>query len=585
MDTQPTFTDLLNQHVAQDGRYARQLATATEKRFGSGQGVPPTSLSRWLRGAVQKPRSWVDIVKLGAVLQLSQVDLHALLHAAGHNGSQLLSTAPPIPGLFDLWRVPEANLLPPFQVPSAPVGFVGRIGLLVSLERVFGSQGQRRVCCLLGMAGLGKTSSAAQVATQLKNQFNDGILWLNLAQTNDLLAAQQLIAQAFGEDFTPFPDLGSRSSKLRELLAHKNALLVLDDVQSDAQLRSLLPPDGPCAVLITSRRHDLALDSAAYRFTLPPLNGEKAEGMALFRQLLPKEQLQAEPASLQALADWLGLQPLALTIAAYRLRYEPGWTAEKFLARLQQAKRPLDLLVWGDQSVRNSLASSYEVLPPDAQQLLAMLGQFASSFVPEHVAAPAERPLPHVEDQLRQLYNQSLLTFNGQDRYELHPLVRHFCQELPQQADWPHRFVAHFTRLAAQPAAAAEQAHVAAALELAQQMQLDEAFVTAVNDFVPQLQRTGQHALASRWLQQAEQTARRQQNRPALARILHQSGFTAMKQGTPDKADTYYQEALSLAQSLGDAGQTAEILLQLSALAYRQGRHEETDSFARKDWF
>ncbi|MCA9897252.1 MAG: tetratricopeptide repeat protein [Anaerolineales bacterium] len=582
MDSQPTFADLLNQHVAQDGRYARQLSAATEQRFGAGQGIAHSSLSRWLRGAAQKPRSWVDIVKLGAVLQLSQNDLHQLLHAAGHDVPHILATEPPIPGLFDPWLQPEVGLLPPFQAPPKTVGFIGQTGLLVGLERYFGSQGQSRVCCLLGMAGLGKTSLATQLAYQLKDQFSDGVLWLNLAQSADPLAAQQAIAQAYGQDFTPFADVGSRSSKLRELLAHKNALLVLDDAQSDAQLRPLLPPDGPCAVLITSRRHDLALASAAYRLTLSPLNAAKAEGMALFRQLLPKEQVRAEPEPLQALADWLGLQPLALTIAAQRLRHEPGWTAEKFLARLQQAKRPLDLLIWGDQSVRDSLATSALVLPPATQQLLALLGHFASSFVPEHVAAVAERPLPDVEDQLRQIYNQSLLTINRQDRYELHPLVRHYCRELPQQPDWPHRFVAHFTSLAAQPTAAAEQPHIVAALELAQQLKLDEALVTSVTDFIPHLQRTGQHALADRWLRQAEQTARRQNNSSALTRILHQSGFTAMKQGTPDKADSYYQEALSLAQSLGDVGQTAEILHKLSALAYRRGRYEETEQFCQE---
>ena len=118
-------------------------------------------------------------------------------------------------------------------------------------------------------------------------------MWLNLAQA-DPLSAQQAIAQAYGADFSDHPDLGSRSSKLRELLAHKNALLVLDNAQNDAQIRPLLPPDGSCAVLITSRRQDLAVATAAYRLTLPPLNREKAEGVALFRQQLDKQMMRDE---------------------------------------------------------------------------------------------------------------------------------------------------------------------------------------------------------------------------------------------------------------------------------------------------
>ncbi|MFZ1396741.1 MAG: tetratricopeptide repeat protein [Candidatus Promineifilaceae bacterium] len=582
MEPQPSFAQLLTRYVERDGRYARQLAKATKLQFGKAQAVSHSSLSRWLRGAAQKPRNWVDIVKISAVLQLSQDDLHALLHAAGHDVSQILAAEPPIPGLFDPWPRPELDLLPPFQVPSQTAGFVGRTGLLAGVERFFGSQGQSRVCCLLGMAGLGKTSLAAQLAHQLKDQFCDGVLWLNLAQIADPLAAQQAIAQAYGQDFSDYPDLGSRSSKLRELLAHKNALLVLDDAQNDAQLRPLLPPDGTCAVLITSRRHNLAVAGTAYRPALPPLNGEKAEGTALFRQLLDKKMAREEAALLPHLADWLGQLPLALNIVAQRLRHEPGWSAAGMLERLQQADRPLDLLSWGDQSVRQSVASSYAALTPDAQQLLALLGCFTASFLPKDVAAVAERPLPAVEDDLRQLHNQSLLTLDWQGRYELHPLLRHYCQELPPQPEWQPRFVAHFTALAAEPAAAAEQPHILVAIDWAQQLQLAAGMVTAVTNFIPHLQRTGQHNLAQDLLQRAEQIARQQENKAGLTRILHQSGFTAMKQGAPDTANSYYQEALALAQSLGDAGQTAEILLKLSALAYRQGRHEETEQFCQE---
>ena len=54
MDAQPTFAHLIKQHVAQDGRYARQLAAATAARFGKAQAVSHSSISRWLRGAAKK---------------------------------------------------------------------------------------------------------------------------------------------------------------------------------------------------------------------------------------------------------------------------------------------------------------------------------------------------------------------------------------------------------------------------------------------------------------------------------------------------------------------------------------------------
>lgn len=580
MEQQPTFANLLQRHVAQDGRYARQLAAATAVRFGQAQQVAHSTISRWLRDGAQKPRSWADIVKLAAVLQLPQAELQALLQAAGHEVPDVLVDEPPIPGLFDPWRKPEWEKLPPFQAPPKTPGFVGQTSLLDSAARYLGSQGQSRVCCLLGLAGLGKTSLAAQLAYQLKDQFPDGILWLDLAHT-DPLAAQQAIAEAYGEDFSSYPDLGTRSSQLRALLAHKDALLVLDHAQNDAQIRPLLPPDGPCAVLITSRRHDLATMGSARRLTLLPLNSG-AESVALFRHFLDKKKVAAEAEPLAQLADWLGWLPLALTIAAQRLKHEPGWTAAQLLTRLQQAERPLDLLVWGDQSVRQQFADSCATLTEAGQQMLALLGHFPGSFLPVHVAAVAQRPLPEVEDSLRQLYNQSLLTLNRQERYELPPLLRLYAQELPQQAAWAHQFVAHFSRLADQPEAASEEPAIVAAIALAERLELAEVMVTAVVNFTPYLQRSGQHDLAVQLLRRAEEAARRHNNLPGLARILHLSGLTAMKQGNPEAADGYYQEALALAKSIGDAGQTAEILHKLSALAYRRGRLEETEQFCQE---
>ncbi|MCA9942354.1 MAG: tetratricopeptide repeat protein [Anaerolineales bacterium] len=579
MEQQPTFAELLQQHVAQDGRYARQLAKATAVRFGQEYGVSHSTISRWLRGAAQKPRSWIDIVKLGAVLQLSQDALLQLLQVAGHDAPEILETDPPIVGLFDLWRGSEFKKLPPFQVPPKTAGFVGQSGFLDGVARYLCSQVQSRVCCLLGMAGLGKTSLAAQLAYHLREHFVDGVLWVDLAQTEPL-AAQQAIAKVYGEDFSIYPDLGTRSSKLRDLLSSKNALVILDHAQDDAQIRPLLPPDSQCAILVTSRRYNLASTGTAYRLTVPLL--DPAESLTLFQHILDKKTIRAEAQPLQQIASLLGHLPLALHIVAQRLKHEPGWSVAGMLARLQQAKRPLDLLVWGDQSVRRQFAASYASLPLAEQTLFASLGCFSGSFLPEHVAVVVERPLSEVEDGLRQLYTHSLLTITRQNRYVLAPLWHLFSQEQPQQAAWPHRFVAHFSGLAGQTEAVAEQQNIIAAIDLAEQLEMDAVMITAVTELAPHLQRTGQHEQTTNLLKRAERVARRQKNSAGLARILHQLGFTAMKEGVPEAADSYYQEALTLAQKIGDAGQTAEILLKLSALSYRRGRYEETEQFCQE---
>lgn len=581
MEKRSPFALLLKQHVDKDGRHARQLAKATVTLFGVEHRVANTTISRWLRGSITKPRNRSDIVKLCAVLRLSWDELLQLLQAAGHDLPDVLETSPSLPGLFDHWQGPISEELPPFQVPKPLTTFIGRTEALRSVGRYFGSQQQNRVCCLLGMAGLGKTSLAAQLANQLRDQFTDGILWIGLDQT-DPMSAMLGIAEAYGIDLSAYPDLGTRSSKYRELLANKNALLILDQAEDDEQLRPLLPPSGPCSVLITSRRRDLALADTTYCVVIPLFNREQEESLSLFRTVLGKKIVQEQVACYKQLANFLGHLPLAIEIVAQRLKHEPGWTAVQMLERLHQSSQPLSLLIRGDLQIRNCLAISYKALAESDQQIFALLGMFPNSFTAGSVAAIAEQSLWEVEDSLRRIYANSLL-FIKDNRYKLHPLVRAFSQEKPQSDQWANRFVTYFASQVTQAGTAvAEQHNIIAAINMAASLQLEAVVVTAVIQFYPHLQRTGQFEQAKSLLSLAEEKARRSDNEKGVIRILQQSGFTAMKRGLPNEADGYYQEALALALKINDVGQTAEILHKLSALAYRRGRLEEAQQFCQE---
>ena len=246
MPSSQTFADLLASLIQQDGRHVRQLEAETARRFGAAARVPHNSISRWLRGEVKRPRSWQDLLKLAAVLNLSDEQTTHLLQTAGHPSLTALAdlvNQPEADALLGVWHrpaVPEAE--PPFQVPPQLGPFVGREDLVANLKRALSSHSKRRVCCQLGMAGLGKSSLAIFIGYALRRQFPDGVLWLDLEQT-DSLSALGSIANSFNVDVSQYPDVGSRSSQVRELLADKHVLLILDNVMDDGQIRPLLPPD------------------------------------------------------------------------------------------------------------------------------------------------------------------------------------------------------------------------------------------------------------------------------------------------------------------------------------------------------
>ncbi|MBX3055857.1 MAG: tetratricopeptide repeat protein [Anaerolineae bacterium] len=581
------FAALLESYLQRDGRHVRQLAEATGEQFGQPHQVPHNTISRWLRGEVGKPRNWPDIVKLGIVLRLSADEMDQLLLVAGHTSLDHLRQANHpniVPQLLEPWLPVLPERLQPFQAPPQLSTFTGREEVMGQLRRYLCSQAQHRVCCLLGMAGLGKTSLANQLAYELQTHFVDGVLWLRLDQA-DTMSALQAIAAAYGLNVSHYTDEATRSSKVRELLAHKQALLVLDNASNDAEIRPLLPPTGACAVLITSRRFDLAVADTAFCLHLRPFDVAKAESLALFARILGAERVRAERDILTQMADQMGHLPLAINIVANRLRHEPGWTAAQMQARLQQTRQRLDLLRRGDQEVRLSFELSYRGLSPANQRLFMALGIFAGGDVAATAAAAIiAQSLEDVEDGLRQLYSLSLVQRGGHGRYQLHPLLQDFSREKCEIPDLPQRYAHYFTTYAQEnagdmPAFQREIGHILAAVQWANQCGLDTAVVRSVLALYPYLQRQGQLAQCRDLLLLAQPAARRDPDQAVAAQILHHLGYTAMKLGEPNQAESYYQEALILAQTGSDQRQAAEILLKLGALAYRRGQLADARHF------
>jgi NB-ARC domain len=145
---------------------------------------------------------------------------------------------------------PVAKPLPIFQAVPAPPTLVGRDAELAQLTSAI-LAGQR-LCVLRGMPGVGKTALAAQAVYELRDHFPDGVLWAQLdkSETKDIL---HTFASAYGRDVSEYQDIGTRSAVVREIFAHKRALIVLDSTFNTDDIRALLPPStSPSAVIITT---------------------------------------------------------------------------------------------------------------------------------------------------------------------------------------------------------------------------------------------------------------------------------------------------------------------------------------------
>jgi len=283
-------------------------------------------------------------------------------------------------------------------------------------------------CAVYGPAGTGKSTLARRAARAVEAHFPDGQVWLDLRSSNPLTA--QEVNTALHRALGVTAEEGNLAH-WPDVVARRRALVVLDDVVDADQVRPLLSPPPGCAVLMTGRAAVGALGTHR-QARLGRLS--QSASVLLLRRLLGDERVDADPTATATVVQLCERLPLALRIAAARLATRPEWTMAEFATRLGDPRRRLDLLSYGEHSVRERLLTSVRLLeresdprPRVALQLLGALdlpvvdsGTVAALLdLPEHTAQPvAER-----------LVDVGLIETISIERYRLPDLVRLFARE------------------------------------------------------------------------------------------------------------------------------------------------------------
>jgi tetratricopeptide (TPR) repeat protein len=578
-----TFTDLFNKFL---DRMNIKIGQLVKQLQDNNIPIPRHTLNNWKRGKTQNPRHPEDILKLARVFKLSEAETSEFLRSAGHPSVDELRQNGAYTEMLSCWNIPHLEL------PVTPF-FVGRkeeIQILTDALTV----DSRPVAIIQGMGGVGKTTLAAYLAYQLKSAFPDGILWANLEQYNPMQLLNSFVS-VYGEDVSTYTELADRQRVVRDILSRKKVLLVLDNVQKEAELTAFLPIGGRAAALITTRRHNLwATRFANACITLNPFDAKKQESLELFANILGETVLQESEAALVELADSLGHLPLAVEIVANRLASEPNWSIDRFLARLRQEKRRLDLLRFNDDvSVRLSLNISFETLGEESQNFLVSLGAFGGvDFSIEAAAIITHTSEFIAHDHLAKLYTLSLLQLgHGKDRYRLHPLVREFAREKLRDVTPVKRMARYYLAFAgdnkkenSQDFAVldAEHDNLEVALTAAWEHQLVDELVSGANALCPYWERRGLYETATLHLERALEEARRREKPVALARTLHRYGRLEVRQGAYKDATNHYLEGLEIARRLKEISLICALEQSLGALAARQGLMSQAQDWTEK---
>ncbi len=515
-------------------------------------------------------------------------------------------------------------------VPMTPL--VGRERDLEQVLAVLTGPGIRLVT-LTGTGGVGKTRLSLAAAAALDQDFPQGVFFIPLAAVRDAEVMWKTIAD--GLDVAAD---GPVADAVTGYLGDRRALLVLDNLEqldgAAVVVAGLLAAAPGLVVLATSRR-PLHLPGER-ELPVPPLQVPReasveevsASGAA---RLFAQQASMARPgfalnaanaADVAAICERLDGLPLAIELAAARIRL---LAPRALLARLGHS---IDLAAPDvgqssrQQTLRNAIAWSYDLLTPDLAEAFRRAGVFAGGCdldalaavaAPEH--GPGAQGAQGVQgvgadplELVAGLLDVSLITVtdgpDGEPRVGMLETIREYALERLEQAgdldDTRRRHAEYYAgvaeradeqvrsggpaHLAALDRLEAEHDNLRAALTWSLQTPAagpapadGERAATGLRlaqALAYFWYRHGHAAEARRWLQRATDLAA-EDGGAQLAQLAHWLGVLLQQQGEPHAALPVLQRSLAIWRDLGDREQQAR---ELNSLGITQHHLDDFDT-------
>ena len=469
------------------------------------------------------------------------------------------------------------------QLPPPPRDFTGREQ---ELNEMVKRVGESNNLVISGPAGVGKSAFALTVAERVKDSYPDAQFFLDLRGfSKGPVSATEAMTHVI-RGYYPEAKLPDNEAELQGLyqsvLNGKRALILLDNAESEEQVKPLVPPQS-CLLIVTSRRR--FSQPGALSLGLETLSAEASRELLL--KIAPRIGERAGE-----IAELCGGLLLALRLAASTLAERLDLSPDDYLHRLRgEAKERRELIA-------ASLSLSYEMLTAEEQKQLRALSVFQSGFDEQAAVAVCQADRQVAQDLLGELVKLSLVEFDeGQRRYSLHNLSQLFARELLDKAGESESVERRHSTYYRAALAQADVLYLSGGESITQSLALFDRereniragqrwaeSRAADDDEAAQLcidyPNAGAYVLDLRqhprerihWMEAALSAARRLNRRDSEGNLLGNLGLAYADLGEVRKAVEFYEQALAANRETGDRKGEGAILGNLG-LAYADFGH------------
>lgn len=404
-------------------RSFRVRAGLSQEELAERSGVSARAVSDMERGLRKNPRP--ETLRLLAEALALDTEDRAMFFVSAHS----------VPD--ELARPSQGEILEPGETPAAPPlaarplprpldALIGREDDIEAVVSLFACD-QARLVTLTGPGGVGKTRLALAVASRITDQFEDGVVFVELGPLTDDSQVLPAIASS-----VELRNVGDRPlfDVLTNVFAVRRVLLVLDNFEHlmpSASVVAALVRDCPhLRIVVTSREplrvrgereapvHPLQVPGADQFTSMDDLRTYPSVALFVSRAGDVRPDFRLADTNAEQIAEicrQLDGLPLAIELAAARTRL---LSPAALLERLEQR---LGLLTEGardapdrQQTLRATIAWSYDLLSPAEQGFFRRTSVFVNGFTLRGAAATTDLSESDAFDVVASLVAKSLLT-------------------------------------------------------------------------------------------------------------------------------------------------------------------------------